>query len=1249
MRRIKRVIAMFICLVMIIASVPRQVFADAGVGDNNNGGSGGGSVGSNGAYTWDDAQSGFRISVVNKDFKTVSTTVDLLFCEPSSRGVGFGNDFYTNSRASGLSTDTSNYRTIQIQTLKDQGAIKTVPKFPVNCSNGISESTGDDFKEWFLNGKGGLDNIECNLPPPPQPVYAVGYGSTRPVNKSVSTSGSQSTSTDFRPVSQWSIMTSVSYRSSIEEEASSKMLEQGYFSHAFNIILSQSESLKSQRNYSTIIKGKPYNETVSNLLKGEWDYCSSVSKSYAEAVYMYCRIVDIVGGSNWTSSGYSLKNTNNYNAVASNSNAIVKNKISLEQIPLASSNKVSLEQIPLAYSEANAVNILNYADKIKGKFVFQFNAAAISVMEDKIGVNTTKTPLDVMKENNYFVVVEPVFWFRPADWNNGPTNPAPNYFYGTEANLVQYYTNHGITNGGAYTTLTTNLGWSCMYTGKNWTGSGAHPITAVSNYNDKPSLQTLKSYLDSNIGFGMHIYMTAPVAGQQMTGNTDWKIQGAAPDPKDLKASTGYKKEYNIIKYYEDIYPDGKVDYIGPFYRGSNPPEIEVRNEFYHNAVKWFVTNKDFTAAPTEQKYDDAVKAYKNTQSGTTKQIVYVNKKKDGEKTLFVLLQRHISSTPGGGPLILGESEISKAVTTADASVPNWGLKLFPSSYSVVNSATIDPLLEANGAGGAFSSKVVSTAAAGNMQNSEYQTVFWRGNDIPTIASYKEGSSINLRSLLNKYDKNPVGDRGINGHYPINFLAKLGVEGLGIQEITGEVNVNVYRGTRNDKTDGNDTVASEIMTTTPFGGSTSLHSSGAMVQNTSPIQFYPYIRMTYMNTADTVKKDVNVLSQFYSSILANDFGETAWINSNESESLIMSSTQWSLSAKAVNGGKPWCGKNQVIPGGAIFQLSTKASNSKVAVVTWQTILDDNMRNILCSGVPSNDYTLSKAAAEHNATVENAKSTLEELRVVQWVNGDANASNGWDNNGKSIKITDAGQSLSALGLSGVTSSELKYRMGKDKQGDAANQGDLDIVATNNSTDVFYKVIADTSGNIYLAKSIGDIGALSSINGTNPVASGNVTVEKILTKAQAVGSLAGEAKQLNDRTLLITNLLKTLSRNKGNDVTSWAPDSKWYSEAVDGIIVVRKATTLDVGYSMPGIRSAVVDPKTSPVCTGQSDLYSKANLSQFRADSKSETEQAKSKPAHFLTTFEGHDLFLQSMENLYVSKRFYITNVSVSDLH
>ena len=1327
-KSITQILSSLMVAIMIIAGIPIQALAEQ-YNDNGNGGDGGGTGQSSGSYTWNENQSGYRITLVNQKFEQVSSTVDFIFSEPSSGGLGWGNNYYTNSRAKSLSNNKDNYKYYSLKNLRlgtaangYKGVINAYPPYPIefqaNGSGGYKTVAGGErFKEWFLAGKEGMGNI---IEYESRPVTNTG-GTTRP-----NTSNDPKPSNDMGYIAEFTLFADASYREDKHWEAFDIVYAQGYYSHAQTVIRAQVTATKNAATFRVIREDIGYNDLVYDEILGSLNYYQSISKTYAEFVYITTSIIRNTLGIDWEPENGLIIMQRIEQSTGLNTNKETNTGTKLEDIPLAEAFNGYCDEL------------LNY--KENGVNAFTFNVSPATMTNGGRSADGTleanqRVVTEVAVENNYSIIVEPIFFFRPAMGNSQflPSYPThPNYVYGTMANFVDFYNNEGFKygpGGGAYNAIGGNLGWRCMYVGRDWVGTDGGKITALPSYTGTKHLGNLVSPLASPIGYAMHIYNTGATTNNQSTWNpNDPSIQHAAPIMRELATPTGYSKQYKIVKYYQDIYTDGTVENAGPFYADDIIPNIDIVDEGSsvnsYKAKDWFVTKTDITSNVGYTSFTDAENGETATQNGTGIATVHLefddanNTKADpsdadyGERTLFLMLQRNVPlAVPGGGPLILSESEISKSVTTMNAAIPNWGPRTFTFSYAnmidsdshpvglgsvpcnsvwgdsaynyiITNSATIDAQLEANAAGGAFASRMLTNTKSGNanmgggtntLDTAEYQSVIWRGLDVPTIASYKESASLNLRNLLNRYDKEPAGDRGLNGTYTRPLLIQLSVDAS--SDITthtnhsfnsndwhtsthtsavalnhsGDVTVNVYRGT-NGKLAGNETNAAVIPTVTPFGAASSINSAGYMVQQITKLYFYPYLRMSYQVTGSVVKTDVNVVSQFFSEILPNDLAEAAWYNPDP-ESLKLSSTQWSSHARAVNGGQSWNGRNQVLPAGSIFQLGSGAAPTKVALVTWQTIIAEPERSALSVALPANEYTLAKANSEHNQFVSESKTTLESLRVVQWVNKDVNATNGWTPNGQGVKIVNGDQSLTELGLDTKTSTESKYRLGKDNTGDAANEGDIDIIADNPSSDTFYKVFADTSGDVYLAKSVGNLAALTNVNGSNP-GSATKILGKTVTWANVQMSLTdSEAREINQRTMLVTNLVKSLERAKGSDNSaSWAlSDGKWYSEAWDGIYVVRKANIIDIGLNMPGVRSCVLDTAIMPKNSGRADLFSTAYLSQFRLDSKSDSPTAQSKGDGFIGSFQGRDVFMTRMTDMYMSKRFYIPNVSVQDLN
>lgn len=535
------------------------------------------------------------------------------------------------------------------------------------------------------------------------------------------------------------------------------------------------------------------------------------------------------------------------------------------------------------------------------------------------------------------------------------------------------------------------------------------------------------------------------------------------------------------------------------------------------------------------------------------------------------------------------------------------------------------------------SDNVYEYVSDGNQKNgAELVTVLWRGGanptDIPTLAKYKQTDIQNrygsanwqipqamLKNASNTSHKTRATGPSVNS-LSITFGIDQGASDLhgtascvthnGYNCIyTNTKRVYMIAGTEFDY-DFDAQVAVQFYAGTPkglqaqpFGGpSTTVmkqedtsgpHYENTIIQGKQQIKFYPYIKMTYMtnslklaeleeaNTDTYVNKtryETYVLSEWESSILPSDAVEVGWKNNNEGESLMLTSQQWSLHQKAVNGGQAWNGANQVLPGGAIYQLSTPSNNlTTVDLVTYQTVVDQKTRQYLSSTLSGDEYTEAKVAQDHTDFVNDVKETIDNLRIVQWVRAlserewknlqgkpASSIPNAWpvdwaENPGDgSICVRGGGESLNELGLPGVTSSETKYYMHKaaellDYQSaelkditkdimsgsqETASEGDLDIISLSNTTTVF-KVFTDTAGNVYMAsvsatgtdneQIITDlVSQLRDVN-ADTVATGAAGVDAVrladrTTSGEEINSvLSGDAKQIDDRTKFITNIV------------------------------------------------------------------------------------------------------------------------------
>ena len=76
--KLKKIITYLLLTVLIVAQIPNTSLADV-EGEGNKGGGEHTAGGASGNYTWSEDQSGYRITIVDRNLKVVSNTVDLLY------------------------------------------------------------------------------------------------------------------------------------------------------------------------------------------------------------------------------------------------------------------------------------------------------------------------------------------------------------------------------------------------------------------------------------------------------------------------------------------------------------------------------------------------------------------------------------------------------------------------------------------------------------------------------------------------------------------------------------------------------------------------------------------------------------------------------------------------------------------------------------------------------------------------------------------------------------------------------------------------------------------------------------------------------------------------------------------------------------------------------------------------------------------------------------------------------------------
>ena len=412
---------------------------------------------------------------------------------------------------------------------------------------------------------------------------------------------------------------------------------------------------------------------------------------------------------------------------------------------------------------------------------------------------------------------------------------------------------------------------------------------------------------------------------------------------------------------------------------------------------------------------------------------------------------------------------------------------------------------------------------------------------------------------------------------------------------------------------------------------------GRQVQSTSTIKFNPFIKMTYSIVDDlknnTVKKyPVNVLSEYHREILNTDYAEVAWQYQANSANLSLLSNMWSVDEVLTNNKDSWRQKNQVLKGGASAALQIKDSDMRALTLrTYQTVFPDSDINDYLTN--ATDYSVDKAVTEHDAFIQSAVDTFEQLHIVQRVS--TRIEDSIDDMADENKVERGGNISFLNNNSNTASSDSKYYLSKDLSGlnAGADEGDLDVKLGSTSKK-FFKVWSDTSGNILIAEGT-DINALKN----------NISGTVILTKNQDSSSLTNQtAIDLNNRTFIVDKLINAVERNTGNDVSAeWASsDGKWYNESF-ALYILESTTGIKLGFRDVSTRALVIDPRLIPYLSSKSEQGKTAFTSQFTTDNFSETwgssEEGK------VAVFKGQSIYMQDMNKLFTSKIFYIPSFTV----
>lgn len=576
------------------------------------------------------------------------------------------------------------------------------------------------------------------------------------------------------------------------------------------------------------------------------------------------------------------------------------------------------------------------------------------------------------------------------------------------------------------------------------------------------------------------------------------------------------------------------------------------------------------------------------------------------------------------------------------------------------------------------------------LEGTDMSYTIWRGSDIPTLSS-KFAVNTDLKTLLGEYSKVPNGRLGNtsgfgetldlpayglefklhqeDGDYTTEGVCRVCSETNTVTHFTGDswtqtglIAVETYRG--NDifkgyledtsKLDGTLTNSS-----LSIGNKASRSSVLATFVNKVKLEFYPYIRMQWASN-NGAGGEVNVVSEQLSTILPVDTAEVAWTSTageaGKTPNLTVTSNQFSGHARAqkLGGGIP------VLPGGAVYYLdtltnsNTVTSANMVSLVTYQTVIPNSAKSNYYTKLSNSDYSVENAQKASDETLKTLVENLENWQLVQWVSDDLSGADAWDS-GIMLNGT-GGEDLSGVKSgSAKTSTDKKYLVTEDKNkglSNIASELDIDTTVLKDNT-VYYKLFADTSGNIWGAYS-NDIAELESLNENNKGMAQIVVLDTTLSYWDVKDTLSGKWIELDAKTAFVTSFVAALERGTGQDTNAtWSNNGQWYNEAFDGVYLQRRQIDLGVGLSVnketgPAKRMLTLDPNLTPKHETAGDIFTNAVMSQYRLAPATSNTASKSKGDYYMTTFKDVDIYLPTIESLFQSNKFYIPNATTQDL-
>ena len=912
---------------------------------------------------------------------------------------------------------------------------------------------------------------------------------------------------------------------------------------------------------------------------------------------------------------------------------------------------------------------------------------AIKIIKTYFGSNIAEQ--FIKSSNDMYLIFEGVYWFTMNEGNlKGQTIVA------TASGWAKAQQENGYPQNGTkvFSRYTNNIFANCMKF--EVTQLGLNPCPSGKQTNDviMSSASGIISVWNNEVNQGK--------SGEQTTYD---ESKGDTPAPPADESDGAY----TIVKNYR-YSNDGGNTYIdaGCYNIKNIASKIIIENEQSYKVVGWKISNQTSTNI-SSVTWEGSIPG-KVTQTGTTEKTVQLS---SAERCLYVLLEKTSGSSGGTGDFEISQASLTKRVRFSESSKTNgfnshsfgWTSGAFSlsscSGHSYTDNCgnmtnhsndkkkadgTTDHSGDTTYCGGhtdycsnfklidniisvSLKNQNVSTAPKIMVQKHgwqnvventsasslaeywhkfrrpsngadtpsrsgwDYVCVLWRGEDDLTVAQWKNDESTNnlMREIGFKVANTLQGTRKTSDFvntFTAKFIGAYQDNSTEYGASTASPHSNKVCKQTMNYSFRSDTALSlsniKVLVRVYSGQSNRDSSNEALKKNQAEvgsITFYPYIKMRYdkyyASYENYNKQTAYVLGKYARTLNLRNAVTVKFETEDDGNTLEVQSNQWSTHTSLIKNINSLFGTTdnayKVIPGGATLNIKNRddAKSKDIKVITYQCILEgDGKTQVDYTGSVSGDFTEATADANHKSTVNSVVESLKQLRLELFGNKSARKEPfSGENITKSKKFN--GKSIS---------SDSKYNW------DDFN--DLYInVAEGNTSKEKYVFSADAEGNIRM-------------NG-----------EVIVTKGQGAESINNRtAKTINDKTQVVTQLVKALERNTGSDnSTTWSSaDGKWYNEAFDGVTVLVSTTTINTGLWDLMERSTVFDPKLTPSQSSKESIGNSFYSFQMRTAAYSDLYEGE---VNRVGNFMGVNVYSNvDLIELFKTDKWFSSNITTQDL-